>query len=100
MPPYSTITILRATSPNPLSCIKFLEKVSSLLYNKKNISIIGPLPSIPLKIKGNLRNHLIIKSDTKSYLNRVLKFLTNEIETWPETKKVKWTYDIDPHDMS
>jgi len=70
------------------------------LHNKKNISIIGPLPSIPLKIKGNLRNHLIIKSETKSYLNRVLKFLTNEIQTWPETKKVKWTYDIDPHDMS
>jgi primosomal protein N' (replication factor Y) len=100
MPPYSTVTILRATSPNPLSCIKFLEKVSSILHNKKNISIIGPLPSIPLKIKGNLRNHLIIKSETKSYLNRVLKFLTNEIQTWPETKKVKWTYDIDPHDMS
>ena len=100
MPPYSSVTILRAISPNPQSCIEFLKKVSSLLDNKKNISIIGPLPSIPLKIKGNLRNHIIIKSHTKSYLNRVLKFLTNEIETWPETKKVKWTYDIDPYDMS
>ena len=100
MPPYSTVSLLRATSPNPLSCIQFLEKVSELLDNKKNISTIGPLPSIPLKIKGNSRNHLIIKSDTKTYLNRVLKFLTNEIQDWPETKKVKWAYDIDPHDMS
>jgi len=33
-------------------------------------------------------------------LNRVLKFLTNEIQNWPETKKVKWAYDIDPYDMS
>ena len=100
MPPYSNISILRAISPNPNSCIKFLEKVSKLLDNKENINIIGPLPSIPLKIKGNTRNHLIIKSDTKTYLNRVLKFLTNEIQTWPETKKVKWGYDIDPYDMS
>ena len=100
IPPYSNVSMLRATSPNPQSCIQFLEKVSELLDNKKNISITGPLPSIPLKIKGNSRNHLIIKSDTKTYLNRVLKFLTNEIQNWPETKKVKWTYDIDPYDMS
>ena len=100
IPHYSNVSILRATSPNPQSCIKFLEKVSELLANKKNISITGPLPSIPLKIKGNSRNHLIIKSDTKTYLNRVLRFLTNEIQNWSETKKVKWTYDIDPYDMS
>ena len=100
IPPYSNVSILRATSPNPQSCIQFLEKACELLDNKKNISITGPLPSIPLKIKGNSRNHLIIKSDTKAYLNRVLKFLTNEIQNWPETKKVKWGYDIDPYDMS
>jgi len=100
IPPYSNVSILRATSPNPQSCIQFLEKACELLDNKKNISITGPLPSIPLKIKGNSRNHLIIKSDTKAYLNRVLKFLTNEIQNWPETKKVKWAYDIDPYDMS
>ncbi len=100
MPPYSKVAILRATSPNIASCYKFLDKANNLLNDKKNIYVIGPLPSIPLKVKGNTRNHLIIKSDTRTYLNRVLKYLTNEIQTWPETKKVKWTYDIDPYDMS
>ena len=100
MPPYSTVAILRATSPSPESCFKFLDKAKNLLNDKKNVSVIGPLPSIPLKIKGNTRNHLIIKSNTRTYLNRVLKYLTNKIQTWPETKKVKWTYDIDPYDMS
>ena len=100
MPPYSTVAILRAISPSPESCFKFVDKANNLLNDKKNVSVIGPLPSIPLKIKGNTRNHLIIKSNTRTYLNRVLKYLTNEIQTWPETKKVKWTYDIDPYDMS
>ena len=100
MPPYSTVAILRATSPSPESCFKFLDKAKNLLNDKKNVSVIGPLPSIPLKVKGNTRNHLIIKSNTRTYLNRVLKYLTNKIQTWPETKKVKWTYDIDPYDMS
>ena len=100
MPPYSTLAILRATSPSPESCYKFLDKANNLLNDKKNIYVIGPLPSIPLKVKGNTRNHLIIKSDTRTYLNRVLNYLTYEIQTWPETKKVKWSYDIDPYDMS
>ena len=46
-----------------------------------------------------MRNHLIIKSPSKTYLNRVLKFLTKEFESWPETKKVKWSYDLDPYDV-
>ena len=100
MPPYSTVAILRATSPSPESCYKFLDKANNLLNDKKNIYVIGPLPSIPLKVKGNTRNHLIIKSDTRTYLNRVLNYLTYEIQTWTETKKVKWSYDIDPYDMS
>ena len=100
MPPYSTVAILRVTSPSPESCYKFLDKANNLLSDKKNIYVIGPLPSIPLKVKGNTRNHLMIKSDTRTYLNRVLKYLTYEIQTWPETKRVKWTYDIDPYDMS
>ena len=100
MPPYSTVAILRATSPSPKSCYKFLDKANNLLNDKKNIYVIGPLPSIPLKVKGNTRNHLIIKSDTRTYLNRVLNYLTYEIQTWSETKKVKWSYDIDPYDMS
>ena len=100
MPPYSTVAILRAPSPSPESSYKFLDKANNLLNDKKNIYVIGPLPSIPLKVKGNTRNHLIIKSDTRTYLNRVLNYLTYEIQTWPETKKVKWSYDIDPYDMS
>ena len=100
MPPYSTVAILRVTSPSPESCYKFLDKANNLLNDKKNINVTGPLPSIPLKIKGNTRNHLIIKSDTRTYLNRVLNYLTYEIQSWTETKKVKWSYDIDPYDMS
>ncbi len=100
IPPYSNISILRVISPNPQIGIKFLDKAHKILKNKKNVDVIGPFPSIPFKVKGNTRNHLVIKSNTKTYLNRVLKFLTKEIENWPETKKVKWSYDIDPYDMS
>ena len=37
MPPYSTVAILRASSPSSESCYKFLDKANNLLNNKKNI---------------------------------------------------------------
>ena len=100
MPPYSSLCILRAVSPNPKSSFDFLRRASKFLDNKKDISTTGPLPSIPFKIKGNTRNHLIIKSSARVYLNKILKNLTKEIESWPERKKVKWSFDIDPYEMT
>ena len=100
MPPYSSLCILRAVSPNSKSSFDFLRRASKFLDNKKDISTTGPLPSIPFKIKGNTRNHLIIKSSARVYLNKILKYLTKEVESWPERKKVKWSFDIDPYEMT
>ncbi len=100
MPPYSSLCILRAVSPNSKSSFDFLRRASKFLDKKKDISTTGPLPSIPFKIKGNTRNHLIIKSSAKVYLNKILKDLTKEVESWPERKKVKWSFDIDPYEMT
>ena len=100
MPPYSSLCILRAVSPNSKSSFDFLRRASKFLDNKKDISTTGPLPSIPFKIKGNTRNHLIIKSSARVYLNKILKNLTKEVESWPERKKVKWSFDIDPYEMT
>ena len=95
-----SLCILRAVSPNPKSSFDFLRRASKFLDNKKDISTTGPLPSIPFKIKGNTRNHLIIKSSARVYLNKILKNLTKEVESWPERKKVKWSFDIDPYEMT
>ena len=100
MPPYSSLCILRTVSPNSKSSFDFLRRASKFLDNKKDISTTGPLPSIPFKIKGNTRNHLIIKSSARVYLNKILKNLTKEVESWPERKKVKWSFDIDPYEMT
>jgi len=29
-----------------------------------------------------------------------LKYLTNEFQKWPETKKIKWSFDIDPMNIN
>ncbi len=100
LPPYSALCVLRVSAPKSESCIKFLKRSNVILSSRKDVDIFGPLPSIPYKSKGNSRYHLIIKSPTKKYLNKILNFLIKEFVNWPETRKVKWSVDIDPHELS
>ena len=97
-PPYSCATILRATSPTQESNILFLKKVDRLIRNQKNIEVIGPLPSFISKTKGSYKHSLYIQTSKRTYLNRVLNHLTSEIDLMKESKKVKWSFDIDPLD--
>ena len=100
LPPYSTICLLRCSSPTQISNNIFLERALSILSNRKEINLIGPLPSLISKSKGNYRHHLYIQTSSKPYLNKVLKYLTHEFQKWPETKKIKWSFDIDPIDIN
>ena len=100
LPPFSTLCLLRCSSPTQKSNIDFLEKAVITLTNRSDIKIIGPLPSLISKAKGNYRHHVYIQSSKKTFLNKVLKFLTIEFEKWPESKKVKWSFDIDPIDLN
>ena len=100
LPPFTTLCLLRCSSPTQKSNIDFLEKAVLTLTNRTGINVIGPLPSLVSKSKGNYRHHVYIHSAKKTFLNKVLKFLTLEFERWPESNKVKWSFDIDPLDLS
>ena len=100
LPPFSTICLLRCSSPTQISNNIFLERALSILSNRKEINVIGPLPSLISKSKGSYRHHLFIQTSSKPYLNKVLKYLINEFQKWPETKKIKWSFDIDPMNIN
>ena len=99
-PPFSSICLLRCSSPTQKSNSIFLEKTIKILSNKPGVSAIGPLPSLISKSKGNYRHHVYIQATKKTFLNKVLKFLVIEFDKWPESKKVKWSFDIDPVDIN
>jgi primosomal protein N' (replication factor Y) len=100
LPPFTTLCLLRCSSPTQKSNVDFLEKAVLILSNRTDINVIGPLPSLVSKSKGNYRHQVYIHAPKKTFLNKVLKFLTTEFEKWPESNKVKWSFDIDPIDLS
>ena len=100
LPPYSCASILRSTSPTQQNNINFLSRVENILRGKKNIFTIGPLPSFISKTKGSYKHSLYIQTSNRVYLNRVLTYLAKEIDDLKESKKVRWSFDIDPVDFS
>ena len=99
LPPYNPLCLLRCSSPTQKSNIDFLNKAVHTLTNRPGINVIGPLPSLVSKAKGSYRHQVYIHASKKTYLNKVLKFLTEEFEKWPESKKVRWSFDLDPIDL-
>ena len=100
LPPYSAMCMLRCSSPTQKNNINFLNKAVRVLNKKSDLSVIGPLPSLISKSKGNFRHNVYIQANQKSQLNRILKRLIKELSEWPESKKVKWTFDIDPIEIN
>ncbi len=99
-PPYSAIALLRTTSPLAKNNINFLNQASNSIRLKSDMSIIGPIPSIIAKSRGNFRHHSIIQASSKIDLNKLIKNIIFLAGSWKETKKVKWYFDIDPIDFN
>ena len=99
-PPYSAIALLRTTSPLAKHDINFLHQVNKSAKLKSDMSIIGPIPSIISKSRGNFRHHSIIQASSKIDLNKLIKNIIVLAGSWKETKKVKWYFDIDPIDYN
>jgi len=100
LPPYAAMCLIRCSSPTQKSNLAFLEKAINKLTNRNDIYVIGPIPSMIAKAKGNYRHNIYVQTPKRTYLNKVLKFLVKEFESWPEAKKVKWSFDIDPIDIN
>ena len=74
LPPFTTLCLLRCSSPTQRSNVDFLEKAVLILSNRPGINVIGPLPSLASKSKGNYRHQVYIYASKKPFLNKVLKF--------------------------
>ena len=62
--------------------------------------LLAPCPHWSRSRREIIGTKSISMHQRKPFLNKVLKFLTAEFEGWPESNKVKWSFDIDPIDLS
>jgi primosomal protein N' (replication factor Y) len=102
LPPYTHMAFLRAEAHNSNDAKQFINQSMKLLNSLTNntLQLFGPIPAIIEKRSGRYRYQLIIQSTNRKILHSQLDNWLNELDNIKSGKKVRWSLDIDPQDMS
>ena len=100
LPPFSFLALLRSEGTAREPQLRFLEKARELLQSETaDLQVLGPYPAPMEKKAGKTRMQLLLTSNARSTLNRVLKKNITLIDNLPLSRKVRWSIDVDPQEM-
>lgn len=104
-PPFSRVSLIRLRSLKENECIKtsdMLRTIADTLLEKaeykKDITVLGPVPSLIARVKSSYRYQLMFKGKDAIVLNHFLRTLINTYKK-QENKKVNLSIDIDAQNV-
>ena len=66
---------------------------------RNTVNLLGPIPALMEKKAGRYRQLLIVTSKNRSDLHGEVRHIIQTTESLPDSKKVRWSVDVDPTDM-
>ncbi|MCK4841466.1 MAG: primosomal protein N' [Methylococcales bacterium] len=101
LPPFSSQALLRSYAKNPSDPLIFLQKVSQLIqqYNHLNTQVLGPVSAPMAKRVGNFHFQLLLQNSQRKNLQSLLDQIIPLLYSLKESKKVRWSVDVDPVDL-
>ncbi|WP_067862667.1 primosomal protein N' [Neptuniibacter marinus] len=102
LPPYTHYALLRAETTTQYRAESFLaalrQQLEDDLLLPENVHWIGPFPSPMEKRAGMHRAQLMIYAENRKILHQLLANLCWYLEQNKESRKVRWSIDVDPAD--
>lgn len=98
LPPFSYQALFRAEANYPSYPEKFLSALTEFTFD--GCQFAGPVPAAMEKKAGKYRYHLIVQAKSRKQLHFAIYQLINAISQNEWQKKVRWTVDVDPLDLS
>ena len=100
LPPVTSIALLRAEAADAEIPLQFLESIRQDLasMNNNSVEVWGPVPAAMERRAGRFRAQLMLQSNRRANLQRLLSTLVREIEHSKQARKVRWSVDVDPVD--
>jgi len=101
LPPYSYQALLRAHAMDAESPLLFLRAVaeSAQTIDNSHTAILGPVAAPMAKRAGLYRYQLLLQSNKRQDLHKLLDKLLPQIDKLKLAKKVRWSLDVDPVDL-
>ncbi len=104
LPPYTFLTLFRAEANNSEVVEEFMRQVRYTLEAHplfdETCQVLGPTPAPLAKKAGKYRWQLLLQTQTRPLMQRLLTSAKPAIELLPHSKKVRWSLDIEPQDLS
>jgi primosomal protein N' (replication factor Y) len=104
LPPYAFLTLFRAEANQEGAGELFLSQVrqtieSHPLFNDECM-VLGPMPAPLARRAGKSRWQLMLQAPSRYLMQQLLYSSKPVTDTLPMAKKVRWTTDIEPQDLS
>ncbi len=100
LPPFSHHIAIRARSQNSTDLFVFLERVADIARQllPAEVSVQGPIVPSMEKKAGQFRAFILLVANQRGLFSQSIDACLNHIEILPETRKVRWSIDVDPID--
>lgn len=99
-PPYSRLALLRAEASDLGTAVNFLQTVRQLAGQQhRKVKVLGPAPAPMTRRAGMHRAQLLLQAASAGPLQNLLAGLLPVIEGLPDTRRVRWSVDIDPIEL-
>jgi primosomal protein N' (replication factor Y) (superfamily II helicase) len=104
LPPYAYLTLFRAESNHSDLVENFLRQVRHTLESHplfdSSCLVLGPTPAPLAKRAGKYRWHLLLQTNTRPMMQKILHSAKPVIAMLPLAVKVRWSMDIEPYDLA
>jgi primosomal protein N' (replication factor Y) len=101
-PPFSHLALLRAESPVPEAALRFLRNARALALRfpvDPGVQVMQPVPSPMERRAGRYRAQLLIQSARRGPLHALLAPWVEHLAELKESRRVRWSIDVDPSDL-
>ncbi len=101
-PPYAYLALLRAESPASGAALNFLRAAHAAgeRLNENDVKLYEPLPASMERRAGRWRAQLLVQSARRPPLHKFLAGWREQLAALPAARRVRWSLDVDPMDMS
>ncbi|MEO5565832.1 MAG: primosomal protein N' [Luteimonas sp.] len=100
-PPFAHLALLRAEAKHADPPMQFLQAAKTLLREADaRLELHGPLPAPMPRRAGYQRMQLLLSAQQRPVLHAALDAIMDTgLRTLPESRKVRWSLDVDPVDL-
>ena len=95
-PPHTAMALLRAEAMEEAPLAAYFAAVRAALPMHADVQCVGPMPASQPRRAGAHRVQLILQSNERSTLQALLATFVPLLYALPESKRVRWSLDVDP----